>query len=66
MLFPFAAPRVAGDLTDAGARAELEMKVLLWSVERLIAGLSDIRRPRSRGPAARGAARLTQPRHVRR
>ena len=42
MLFPFAAPRVAGDLTDAGARAELEMKVLLWSVERLIAALSDI------------------------
>ena len=42
MLFPFAAPRVAGDLTDAGARAELEMKVLLWSVERLIAGLSGI------------------------
>ena len=25
LLFPFAAPRVAGDLTDAGARAELEM-----------------------------------------
>ncbi|MCK5754535.1 MAG: 3-oxoacyl-ACP synthase, partial [Mycobacterium sp.] len=42
LLFPFAAPRVAGDLTDAGARAELEMKVLLWSVERLIAGLADI------------------------
>ncbi|MEZ5212048.1 fatty acid synthase subunit beta domain-containing protein [Gordonia sp. (in: high G+C Gram-positive bacteria)] len=42
LLFPFAAPRVAGDLTDAGARAELEMKVLLWSVERLIAGLSEI------------------------
>ncbi|MCD2146567.1 type I polyketide synthase [Gordonia paraffinivorans] len=41
MLFPFAAPRVAGDLTEAGARAELEMKVLLWSVERLIAGLAD-------------------------
>ncbi|WP_238419015.1 type I polyketide synthase [Gordonia sp. 'Campus'] len=41
MLFPFAAPRVAGDLTDAGGRAELEMKVLLWSVERLIAGLAD-------------------------
>ncbi|WP_328857677.1 DUF1729 domain-containing protein [Williamsia herbipolensis] len=39
LLFPFAAPRVAGDLTDAGGRAELEMKVLLWSVERLIAGL---------------------------
>ena len=42
LLFPFAAPRVAGDLTDAGGRAELEMKVLLWSVERLIAGLGDI------------------------
>ncbi|GAA2387626.1 fatty acid synthase subunit beta domain-containing protein [Gordonia cholesterolivorans] len=42
LLFPFAAPRVAGDLTDAGSRAELEMKVLLWSVERLIAGLSAI------------------------
>lgn len=42
MLFPFAAPRVAGDLTDAGARAESEMKVLLWSVERLIAGLGEL------------------------
>ncbi|GAB20623.1 fatty-acid synthase I [Gordonia effusa NBRC 100432] len=42
LLFPFAAPRVAGDLTDAGGRAELEMKVLLWSVERLIAGLADV------------------------
>ncbi|MBT0568268.1 type I polyketide synthase [Williamsia sp. CHRR-6] len=42
LLFPFAAPRVAGDLTDVGGRAELEMKVLLWSVERLIAGLGSI------------------------
>lgn len=42
LLFPFAAPRVAGDLSGAGGRAELEMKVLLWSVERLIAGLGDI------------------------
>ncbi|MBB4135869.1 fatty acid synthase subunit beta domain-containing protein [Gordonia humi] len=42
LLFPFAAPRVAGDLTDAGGRAELEMKVLLWSVERMIAGLGAI------------------------
>ncbi|MFR9751675.1 fatty acid synthase subunit beta domain-containing protein [Nocardia sp. 004] len=40
LLLPFAAPRVAGDLADAGARAELEMRVLLWSVERLIGGLS--------------------------
>ncbi|MFD6393166.1 fatty acid synthase subunit beta domain-containing protein [Nocardia sp. NPDC060259] len=40
LLVPFAAPRVAGDLADAGARAEMEMRVLLWSVERLIGGLS--------------------------
>ncbi|MFT4199328.1 beta-ketoacyl synthase N-terminal-like domain-containing protein, partial [Gordonia sp. (in: high G+C Gram-positive bacteria)] len=42
LLFPFAAPRVAGDLVDAGARAEAEMKVLLWSVERMIGGLSGL------------------------
>ncbi|KUH96934.1 3-oxoacyl-ACP synthase [Mycolicibacterium acapulense] len=42
LLFPFAAPRVAGDLSDAGSRAEMEMKVLLWAVQRLIAGLSHI------------------------
>ncbi|WP_395310763.1 fatty acid synthase subunit beta domain-containing protein [Mycobacterium sp. AMU20-3851] len=42
LLFPFAAPRVAGDLSDAGARAEMEMKVLLWAVQRLIAGLSHL------------------------
>ncbi|MBS9533476.1 DUF1729 domain-containing protein [Mycobacterium sp. M1] len=42
LLFPFAAPRVAGDLSEVGARAEMEMKVLLWSVQRLIAGLSKI------------------------
>ncbi|GGG21656.1 type I polyketide synthase [Rhodococcoides trifolii] len=42
MLFPFAAPAVSGDLTDAGGRAEIEMRVLLWSVERMIATLSAI------------------------
>ncbi|ORA52118.1 3-oxoacyl-ACP synthase [Mycolicibacterium chubuense] len=42
LLFPFAAPRVGGDLSDAGARSEMEMKVLLWAVQRLIAGLSHI------------------------
>jgi fatty acid synthase len=42
LLFPFAAPRVAGDLSEAGARAEMEMKVLLWAVQRLIGGLSAI------------------------
>ncbi|MCT7660539.1 type I polyketide synthase [Mycobacterium deserti] len=42
LLFPFAAPRVSGDLSDAGSRAEMEMKVLLWAVQRLIGGLSHI------------------------
>ncbi|MGB9224680.1 beta-ketoacyl synthase N-terminal-like domain-containing protein, partial [Mycobacterium sp.] len=42
LLFPFAAPRVTGDLSEAGARSEMEMKVLLWAVQRLIGGLSHI------------------------
>ncbi|APT85305.1 type I polyketide synthase [Corynebacterium aquilae] len=42
VLFPFAAPRVMGSLADAGPRAENEMRLLLWSVEKLIAGLSAI------------------------
>ncbi|MGO8849137.1 fatty acid synthase subunit beta domain-containing protein [Mycobacterium sp.] len=42
LLFPFAAPRVAGDLSDAGSRSEIEMKVLLWAVQRLVGGLSRI------------------------
>lgn len=42
LLFPFAAPRVGGDLSDAGSRSEMEMKVLLWAVQRLIGGLSRI------------------------
>jgi fatty acid synthase len=40
LLFPFAAGRVSGDMTDAGSRAEIEMRVLLWSVERLIGALA--------------------------
>ncbi|MBO0678090.1 DUF1729 domain-containing protein [Mycolicibacterium sp. S2-37] len=42
LLFPFAAPRVAGDMSEAGSRSEMEMKVLLWAVQRLIGGLSAI------------------------
>ncbi|AZA08623.1 type I polyketide synthase [Corynebacterium pseudopelargi] len=42
LLFPFAAPRVSGSLMQAGAQSELQMRLLLWSVERLIAGLSGI------------------------
>ncbi|MDO5063600.1 MAG: DUF1729 domain-containing protein [Actinomyces bowdenii] len=42
LLFPFAAPRVAGTLADAGAEAEAQTRLLLWSVERSIAALSAI------------------------
>ncbi len=42
LLFPFAAPRVAGTLADAGAGAEPQMRLLLWSVEKLIASLSGV------------------------
>ena len=67
LLFPFAAPRVAGDLSEAGSRSEMEMKVLLWAVQRLIGGLSHIGAERDIAvAAARGAARLAEPRHVRR
>ncbi|WP_084559804.1 type I polyketide synthase [Corynebacterium phocae] len=40
LIFPFAAPRVAGTLADAGPAAENQMRLLLWSVERIIGGLS--------------------------
>src|SRR5690606_15268177 len=40
LLVPFAAGRVMGDATEAGPRAELEMRILLWSVERLVGALS--------------------------
>lgn len=40
LLFPFAAPRVSGTVAEAGPEAEAQMRLLLWSVERLIAGLS--------------------------
>ena len=46
LLFPFAAGRVLGDATDAGSRAEVEMRILLWSVERLIGALSETLRDR--------------------
>ena len=36
LLFPFAAGRVLGDAADAGSRAEVEARILLWSVERLV------------------------------
>lgn len=41
LLFPFAA-RVSGSMADAGPQAESQMRLLLWSVERLIAGLAPL------------------------
>ncbi len=40
LVFPFAAPAVQGTAADAGARAEVEFRVLLWGVERLVTGLA--------------------------
>jgi fatty acid synthase len=41
LVFPFAAPAVQGTAADAGPRAEVEFRVLLWGVERLVTGLAD-------------------------
>ncbi|MDY3128050.1 MAG: DUF1729 domain-containing protein [Corynebacterium sp.] len=42
LAFPFAAPSVSGSLADAGPAAENQTRLLLWSVERTIAGLSNL------------------------
>ncbi|WP_026196361.1 type I polyketide synthase [Corynebacterium lubricantis] len=42
LAYPFAAPSVSGSLADAGAPAENQARLLLWSVERTIAGLSEL------------------------
>ena len=40
LVFPFAAPAVQGTAADAGPRAEVEFRVLVWGVERLVTGLA--------------------------
>ena len=50
LVFPFAAPRVSGSLADAGPAAENQTRLLLWSVERTIAGAADLA---SRGVGSR-------------
>lgn len=42
LAFPFAAPGVSGSLADAGPAAENQTRLLLWSVERTIARLSEL------------------------
>ena len=40
LAFPFAAPSVSGSLADASGTTETQARLLLWSVERTIAGLA--------------------------
>lgn len=40
LLFPFAAGSVSGDLAEAGSSAEIDLRLLVWSVERLIGALA--------------------------
>ncbi|WP_448855575.1 fatty acid synthase subunit beta domain-containing protein [Corynebacterium camporealensis] len=42
LLYPFAAPSVHGTLAEAGSPSEAQMRLLLWSVEKLIAELSTL------------------------
>ena len=40
LVLPFAAGAVSGDLTEVGSRSEVDMRILLWSVERLVGALA--------------------------
>ena len=53
LAFPFAAPAVSGSLADVGGNAETQARLLLWSVERTIAGLSDLAQRGDHYPAMR-------------
>lgn len=44
LVFPFAAPKVHGVMTDAGPVQENQARVLLWSVERLISAAAQYNR----------------------
>ncbi|OHQ53817.1 type I polyketide synthase [Corynebacterium sp. HMSC070H05] len=53
LAFPFAAPPVSGSLAEVGGNAETQARLLLWSVERTIAGLSDLAQRGDHFPAER-------------
>ncbi|WP_257202863.1 type I polyketide synthase [Corynebacterium cystitidis] len=53
LAYPFAAPSVSGSLADAGPAAENQTRLLLWSVERTIAGLSELAQKSDDFPATR-------------
>ncbi len=42
LFFPFAAPPVMGSLADSGEQSESQARLLLWSVERAIAGFAGL------------------------
>ncbi|MFY9262119.1 MAG: fatty acid synthase subunit beta domain-containing protein [Arcanobacterium sp.] len=42
LLFPFAAPRVFGTMDNAGPDTEMQARLMLWGVERLLTGLAAI------------------------
>lgn len=42
MFFPFAAPSVRGSMADSGEQFEAQARLLLWSVERAIAGFASL------------------------
>ncbi|WP_156806879.1 type I polyketide synthase [Corynebacterium capitovis] len=53
LAFPFAAPGVSGSLAEAGGTTETQARLLLWSVERTIAGLSALAQTANDFPATR-------------
>ncbi|WRS30128.1 fatty acid synthase subunit beta domain-containing protein [Actinomycetaceae bacterium MB13-C1-2] len=42
LFFPFAAPSVMGSMADSGEQFEAQARLLLWSVERAIAGFASL------------------------
>ena len=67
LLFPFAAPRVVGDLSEAGSRVrDGDEGTAVGRAAADRRAVEDRRRARHRVAAARGAARFAQPRNVRR
>ena len=67
VVLPFAASAVAGDVPDTGPRNEVELRVLLLGVERLVGRLAERTGVTPGARPARGrAADVAQPRHLRR
>ncbi|SDS39876.1 type I polyketide synthase [Corynebacterium timonense] len=53
LAFPFAAPGVSGSLAEVGGNAETQARLLLWSLERTIARLSELAQAADDFPATR-------------